>query len=309
MRSRVAVLALIGLAAVAAIGWILSGSSQPGPARLGTRNVPPEASSLESGQVEPGGHEAMEPRTVVAPQTESRAATIPAQAAPAPVFSVYDEGASRLPAAALIALILEEGKVIRTAEGKRSPALSRENMILSAEAELKRLMADPKWNPSGQPLSDDELAFASSALADHDEFEATLKTQLLGEQDRAWEASVTLGLFAEREPPPREPPPTVRESARLSDAELLALNAARRDRGFARTREMGAQLGQLGKDWTYVSLGAAGRDFDVYCTPATAPEVFSTSARIGTLRGQRRQWTRTYFLGRRPVRPDYLPPR
>lgn len=189
------------------------------------------------------------------------------------------------------------------AEKQASPR-SREDTIASTEAELRRLMDDPKSNPSKQPLSEAELAFASSTLADHDEFAATLKAQLAGQRDRAWERSVTLGLFAEH--PPRL---SGADFAKLSQAE----QAAQLDVGMAsveaRHREMTSLWGPLWKDWTYTSIGGAGRSFDVYCTRADAPEVFETSACMTELRGQRERWVRTYLRDRRALRPGYLPPR
>ena len=304
MRPRAAVLTLTGAFAVAGIGWILYGSSPPDPAGLGTQIGPSETLPLKPVQVESGLRETLEPGGIVAQPTEAKPAPALTNRIPSRMISVYDEAAASLPAEALIALILEEGKVIREAEGNRTTPLSRENMIASTRFELKRLVEDPRWNPSGQPLSDAELAFASSTLADHDEFVVMLKAQLLRQKDRAWESSVTLGLFAEREPPQAN-----RDLTKSSKDAVSAQIAASRAQASASLQKLEAQLGQLWKDWTYVSLGAAGRSFHVYCTPATAPEVFSTSARIGTLRGQRRQWVRTYFLDRRPVRPDYLPPR
>ncbi len=217
-------------------------------------------------------------------------------------ITVYDERASKLPAEALVTLILREGKVIRDAQRGRTAPMSREGAVVSARFELQQLMGDRKWNPSARPLSEEELEFASSILADHAEFATALKAQLEAHRDRAWDSSVSLGLYVER-----EKPLTLRESAAMSKAELAAHHERSEVRTIAQHREMTSQLGELWKDWTYVSLGGAGRTFDVYCTRATAPEVFAISTRIGALRGQRAQWLRGYFVERRPHRPDYLP--
>lgn len=194
--------------------------------------------------------------------------------------------------------------MIRGHVGKQSSPGSRENMIASAEAEVRRLMADPRSNPSKQPLSEAELAFASSTLADHDEFAATLNAQLASQKDRAWERSVTLGLFAEH-----QADLSGADFGKLSRAEQAVQIDVKRARTEARHRDMTALWGPWGKDWTYTSIGAAGRSFEVYCTRADAPEVFETSARITELRGQRERWVRTYLRDRRSLRPGYLPPR
>ena len=304
VHPRIVALTLIAALAVVGIGWVLDGLSQPDPARTGSRNGPSESQPVVPAQVEPDGREARELPFVVAPPAEATPSPAPAGQLTKPTLSVYDEGASRLPAAALIALILEEGKVIRAHVGKQSSPRSREDMDAFAEAELRRLMDDPKSNPSKQPLSEAEVAFASSTLADHDEFAATLDAQLASQQDRAWDRSVTLGLFAEH--PPRL---SGADFARLSQAEQVAQLDVGMASVEARHRAMTSLWGPCWKDWTYTSIGGAGRSFDVYCTRANAPEVFETSARIAELRGQRGQWVRTYLRDRRPLRPAYLPPK
>ena len=304
VHSRVAALTLIGALAVVGVGWLRSQVPQPDPASPGSQLEPSEAQPVEPTQIESGGSEALEPVAAVAPLPDATPSPGSAGQLTEPTLSVHDEGASRLPARALIPLILEEAKMLRGYAEKQASPRSREDAIASTEAELRRLMDDPKSNPSKQPLSETELAFASSTLADHDEFAATLRAQLAGQQDRAWERSVTLGLFAEH--PPRL---SGADFARLSQAEQSAQLEVGMASVEARHREMTSLWGPLWKDWTYTSIGGAGRSFDVYCTRADAPEVFSTSARITELRGQREQWVRTYLRDRRGLRPDYLPPR
>ena len=127
VRSRVAALTLIGALAVVGLGWLRGWVPQPDPASPGSRLGTSEAQPVEPAEVEPGGREAREPPVVVAPPPEAEPSTAPAGQPTEPTLSVYDEGASRLPARALIPLILEEGKMMRGYVGKQASPRSRDD--------------------------------------------------------------------------------------------------------------------------------------------------------------------------------------
>lgn len=300
MRQRAAIITLLaGTGAVVAL-WALVTAPGQFPTRVG---VGVEArgetglldSPISSLDVSQGGHLGADPtaRTEVASVPRG----LPAPREP----TVHDEEAASLPAAALIPLILKETRMLRASGGAAARVPDRASLVAGAKLELARLVADPLWNPSLRPLSESEAAWAGEILVDHEELARSLKRFIEEECDKAWDASVSLGMFLELE--------RTETMAGQSPLERKALDERKSADVEAHFRDLTSQLGIIWQDWTYTSLGGAGRSFEVYCTRQSAPQVFSAAARKKALVSQRQAWLRTFFLSRQLTRPGHLPAR